>query len=47
MEFECKACGAEYELIHTEDDKPDFCPFCGVQYEDVDTDEEFWGDEDE
>ena len=39
MDFECKACGVECEIIHSEDDKPEFCPFCGTLHEDEELEE--------
>ena len=46
--FECKECGANYEIIHEEIELPNYCPFCS---EKILIEEEFnsedWFDENE
>lgn len=47
QEFECTDCGAEFEIIHENDENPEFCPFCGSKLEfDGNTIEESWEDDD-
>lgn len=37
----CENCNCEYEVVHDEEDPPEYCPFCGWHNEISSNDEEW------
>ena len=44
--FICENCNIECEIIHDEDEPPEYCPFCGEPIEEI-SEESYEEEEDE
>jgi rubrerythrin len=40
--FTCENCNTEYEIVHDEDEPPEYCPFCGWKNMESEEIEEEW-----